>query len=129
MKLFPDQEAHDKAIRPDLGPYCERNKNPLVNEAIKIIEEENRELKSRVHELEAEVARYKSDIDTTEAATGMSGIYAKLEAERDRLKEQCVRWEAMYEGMMAERDGLDADLFKARQAILTEGQIMMRLEN
>jgi len=88
-----------------------------------------RSLESRVRELEAEVARYKSDIDTTEAATGMSGIYAKLEAERDRLKEQCVRWEAMYEGMMAERDGLDADLFEARQAILTEGQIMMRLEN
>ena len=39
----------------------------------------------------------------------------ELEAERDRLKEECVRWEAMYEGMMAERDGLEAELAKCQQ--------------
>ena len=39
----------------------------------------------------------------------------KLRAERDRLKEECVRWEAMYEGMMAERDGLEAELAKCQQ--------------
>jgi len=38
----------------------------------------------------------------------------ELEAERDRLKEECVRWEAMYEGMMAERDGLEAELAKEK---------------
>ena len=39
------------------------------------------QLRARNAELEAEVARYKSNIDITEAATGMCGIYAKLEAE------------------------------------------------
>lgn len=36
------------------------------------------------------------------------------EAERDELKGQCVRWEAMYEGMMAERDGLTVDVERLR---------------
>jgi len=40
-------------------------------------------------ELEAEVARYKSNIDTTESATGMCGIYAELEAEVAKEKLEC----------------------------------------
>jgi hypothetical protein len=37
-----------------------------------------------------------------------------LFAERDEPKGQCVRWEAMYEGMMAERDGLTEDVERLR---------------
>ena len=40
-----------------------------------------------------------------------------LFAERDEPKGQCVRWEAMYEGMMAERDGLTEDVERLREAL------------
>ena len=69
----------------------------------------------RVRELEAEVARYKSDIDTTEAATGMSGIYAKLEAERDRLKGELEYQKTIEEQLDVINEGL-----RARHAALVE---------
>lgn len=40
----------------------------------------------------------------------------ELKAERDRLAEQCIRWEAMYEGMMAERDGYWAERDRLRES-------------
>lgn len=76
-----------------------------------------------------------------EALQTAQSLYAKLErqrdswqrevelteAERDELKGQCVRWEAMYEGMMAERDGYWEERDKLtveRDQLAAEGRVL-----
>ena len=59
-----------------------------------------------------------------EALQTAKALYAELDAkdaEIERLEQQAVRWEAMYEGMMAERDGLTEDVERLR-GLLREWQ-------
>ena len=63
---------------------------PMYNQAVnkvRLLNDEINKLRARVAELEAELARIKSNIDITEAATGMSGIYAKLESEIEHQRQ------------------------------------------
>lgn len=49
-------------------------------------------------------------LQTRKQIAAESARVTALDGEVERLRGQCVRWEAMYEGMMAERDGLTADV-------------------
>ena len=61
--------------------------------------------------------------DYSDIEDAMADVRAALDeldakdAEIERLEQQAVRWEAMYEGMMAERDGLTEDVEQAREAL------------
>jgi hypothetical protein len=55
---------------------------------------------------------------------------AVAEKERDALKGQIVRWDAMYQGMMAERDGYWADKDAAEaweEALLAENRFLVKV--
>lgn len=89
MKKWPDQEAKNKFIRPELGPYCERG-NPLVDETIKIIEGENRELKNKIQNLETEKTKLISDMIRFQREE------AKTLDENAKLREDLERCREMY---------------------------------
>jgi hypothetical protein len=86
---------------------------------------QERELLARVTKLEADLTAAEAERDkawqtyrdTEEECTAAKREATELDARVRELKGQCVRWDAMYQGMMAERDGYQADLTAAQGVI------------